>query len=119
MLTFYGHEVELFVEQVLARDNGPRICCARDWNARQWLIVRVDEDRDHLAWLCAPVSPQTLEAVMTGRAAAIYAVQHSPTGTVDLVVVDHGTAVPDCRLTCRDIPEELLRSADQRVPSAA
>jgi hypothetical protein len=119
MLTFYGSEVELFVEQVLARDHGLSLCRARDWNARQWLIVRVDEDRDHLAWLCAPVSAQTLEAVVSGRAAARYAVQHSATGTVDLVVVDHGTAVPDRRLTCADIPEELLRSAEHRVPSAA
>ena len=119
MLTFYGSEVELFVEQVMARDDGPSLCCARDWNARQWLIVRVDADRDHLAWLCAPVSAQTLQDVKSGRAAAGYAVQHSATGTVDLVVVDHGTAVPDRRLPCADIPEELLASADRRGPSAA
>ena len=62
MLTFYGTEIELFVEQVLARDHGPSLCCARDWTASQWVIVRVDEDRDHLAWLCAPVSAQTMQA---------------------------------------------------------
>jgi hypothetical protein len=119
MLTFYGSEVELFVERVLARDHGPSLCCARDWNARQWLIVRVDEDRDHLAWLCAPVSAQTLEAVISGRSAPSYAVQHSATGTVDLVVVDHGTAVPDRRITCADVPEDLLRKADHGLRSAA
>ncbi len=119
MLTFYGTEIELFVEQVLARDHGPSLCCARDWTASQWVIVRVDEDRDHLAWLCAPVSAQTMQAVVSGRAAPRYALQHSATGTVELVVVDHGTALPDRRLKCADIPEELLPHADLPALSAA
>jgi hypothetical protein len=119
MLTFYGSEVELFVEQVLTRDNGPSLCCARDWTACQWLIVRVDEDRDHLAWLCVPVSAQTMQAVVSGRAAPRYALQHSATGTVELVVVDHGAALPDRRLKCADIPKELLPTADLPTLSAA
>jgi hypothetical protein len=119
MLTFYGSEIELFVEQELARDHGLRLCCARDWSAHRWLIIRVDEDLDHLAWMCVPVSERTMTAVVSGRASLKDAVHHSTTGTVALVVVDHGRAVADRCLPCVDIPQGLLPSDDCRVPDAA
>jgi hypothetical protein len=119
MLTFYGSEIELFVEQVLTRDDGLSICCARDWMARRWLIVRVDEDQDHLAWLCVPVSDRTMAAVVSGFATPRDAVQHSATGAVELVVVDHGRAVPDRCLFCADLPQQLLPPDEGRVLPAA
>jgi hypothetical protein len=119
MLTFYGTEIELFVEQELTRDDGLSLCCARDWTAHRWLIIRVDEDLDHLAWMCVPVSERTMAAVVTGRASLMDAAQHSSTGTVDLVVVDHGRAVADRRLPCLNIPQGLLPSDCRRVPYAA
>jgi hypothetical protein len=119
MLTFYGTEIELFVEQKLTRGDGLSLCCARDWTAHRWLIIRVDEDVDHMAWMCVPVSEATMAAVVSGRASLRDAVQHSTTGTVDLVVVAHGQAVPDRCLPCVDIPPRLLPSDDRRVPYAA
>jgi hypothetical protein len=108
MLIFCGFEIELVVERVLSRDEGPRVCCARDWTGHRWLIVNVDEDPDHLAWLCVPVSERAMEAVVSGRATPRDAIRHSVTGTVDLVVVDHGRAVPDRCLLCANIPHHLL-----------
>jgi hypothetical protein len=119
MLTFYGTEIELFVEQVLTRDDGLRLCCARDWMAHRWLIVAVDEDPHHLAWLCVPVSDRTLAAVVSGYATPRDAVQRSATGTVDLVVVDHGRAVPDRCLLCADLPHQLLPADEVRMRPAA
>jgi hypothetical protein len=119
MLVFCGFEIELFVEGILARVDGPQVCVARDWNTHRWLIVNVDQDPDHLAWLCVPVSERAIDAIVSGRAAPRDAVQHSATGTVELVVVDHGRAVPDRCLLCADIPTHLLPAGDSRVLSAA
>jgi hypothetical protein len=119
MLTFYGSEIELFVEQVLTRDHGLSICCARDWMAHRWLIVRVREDLDYLAWLCVPVSDRTMAAVVSGCASPRDVVQHSATGTVELVVVDHGRAVPDRCLLGADLPQQLLPPDEGRVLPAA
>jgi hypothetical protein len=119
MLTFYGTDMELFVERELARDDGLSLCCARDWTAHRWLIIRVDDDPDHLAWMCVPVSERTMLAVITGSASLKDVVEHSTTGTVDLVVVDHGRAVADRQLPCVDIAEGLLPGVGGRVPFAA
>jgi hypothetical protein len=119
MLTFYGFEIELFVEKVLARHDGPCLCCARDWTARRWLIVRVAANPDHLAWLCVPVSERVMAAVLSGRAAPRDAVQHSATGTVEVVIVDCGSAVPDRCIPCADIPEAMLPAYERGVLSAA
>jgi hypothetical protein len=119
MLTFYGHEIELFVEKVLDRNNGPVLCRARDGTAHQWLIVRVDADPEHLAWLCVPVSERAMAAVADGHAAPRDVIQHSATGAVDLVVVDHGRTIPDRCLLCSEIPTHLLPADDRPVLSAA
>ena len=119
MLIFCGFEIQLCVEHILARDHGPRLCCARDGTAQQWLIVKVAEDPDLLAWLCVPVSERAMRAVEEGRATSRDAAQHSATGVVELVAVEHGRAVPDSCLLCADIPEELLPAADFSVLSAA
>ena len=118
MLTFCGFDIELFVEEVLATDQG-QVYSARDWSGHRWLIVNIDEDPDRLAWLCAPVSERAMKAVATGRAAPNDAIRHSATGTVDLVVVDHGRAVPDRCLLCANIPQDLLPALNGHELSAA
>jgi hypothetical protein len=118
MLTFHGFDIELFIDAVLDRRSGPSLCCALDSLGARWLIVAVDEDPSHLAWLCVPVSERALRAVATGRATARDAIQHSLTGTVDLVAVDNGRAVRDRCLLCSEVPERLL-PADDRVLVAA
>src|SRR6516165_1682370 len=95
MLIFCGFDIELCVEQILVRDSGPRLCSARDCTAQQWLIVEVAEDLDLLAWLCVPISERAMRAILEGRATSRDAAQHSATGTVELVVVCDGRAVPD------------------------
>jgi hypothetical protein len=119
MLMFYGCEIELSVETVVARRDGPGLCCARDRAGNHYLIVKVDDDPDHLAWLCVPVSERAMQAVLSGRATPRDAIRHSATGTVDLVVVDQGQAVPDRCLLGADIPEYLPLAGDYRVPIAA
>ena len=117
-LMFFGFEIELIVEAVLLQDDGgTRVCSAHDCTEQQWLIVNVSDEPDDLAWLCVPVS--AIEAVLTGRGSLRDAIRHSATGTVDLVVVDHGQVVPDRCLLCACIPEHLLPADDCRVLSAA
>jgi hypothetical protein len=119
MLMFYGFDIELFIEAVHARRDGPTLCCACDACGDQWLIVEVDDDPVHLAWLCVPVSNLAMQAVVRGRAAPRDAIRHSATGTVELVAVDHGRAIPDSCLLCADIPEHLLPADDRPAMAAA
>jgi hypothetical protein len=57
MLTFYGTHLELTVDQILARQDGPRLCAAHDPNGTAWLIHRVRDTATQRAWICAPLSP--------------------------------------------------------------
>jgi hypothetical protein len=95
MLRFFGSELELAVEVMVERRASPTICTARDLNGDPWLIVQVDDDPLHLAWVCAPVSEYALQAVIANPPAAWSAACHSLTGTAELVVLDHGRAQPD------------------------
>jgi hypothetical protein len=119
MLTFCGFDIELFIEAVIARQDGPSLCCGRDASGSRWLVVEVDDDPLHLAWLCVPVSERAMHAVVTGRAALRDAIQHSFTGTVELVVVNQGRAVPDRCLLCADVTEDLLPARERLVLAAA
>jgi hypothetical protein len=61
MLTFCGFDLELFVDEVLNRRDWPTVCCDHDFTGNQWLIVQVDDDPAHLAWLCAPASERAIQ----------------------------------------------------------
>lgn len=115
MLIFCGFELVLVVDRVVARRVGPAACYARDFVGGRWLIVQVDDDPAHLAWVCAPVSDRAMQAVVDGHAAAWDAVRHSVTGTVELVAVEHGRVVADRCLLCAQIPEAHVASGDWRV----
>jgi hypothetical protein len=116
---FFGFDLELTVETVLAEEGGPTLYSARDLEGGRWLILQVDDDPLHLAWLCAPVSERGARAVLGGRADPLDAVRHSTTGTVDLVRVDHGRAVPDQCLLCSSLPELLPGRVRHQLPLAA
>jgi hypothetical protein len=106
---FFGFEIELVVEAVLVKDDrGTRVCSAHDDTAQQWLIIKVSDEPDDLAWLCVPVSERAIKAVVTGRGSLRDAIRHSATGTVDPLRVEHGRAVPDRCLLCPSIPDYLL-----------
>jgi hypothetical protein len=119
MLIFFGFDLELVVERVVTRRAGPATCCARDFAGGRWLIVQVDDDPAHLAWVCAPVSERAMQAVVDGHAAAWDAIRHSITGTVELVAVEQGRAVPDRCLLCAQIPDAQAASPDWRVTVGA
>jgi hypothetical protein len=119
MMKFYGYALELFAGEVIAADDDVSIRAGTDFLGHPWLIVRVDDDPEHLVWVCAPVSRRALDEVAAGRADVIDAVRHSVTGTVEVVTVAHGRAVPDRCLLCADIPPALLPSGRGRLSLAA
>jgi hypothetical protein len=112
VMMFCGFDLELFVETVLARRDWPSICCARDFTGARWLIVQVDDHPDHLAWMCAPASERAIRAVREGRASPTDVLRHSATGTVEVVTVDHGRAVPDRCFPCASVPQRPLPYPD-------
>jgi hypothetical protein len=119
MMKFYGHELELFAGEVFAEAEGLSVRSGTDFHGEQWLIVRVDDDPEHLVWVCAPVSSRALREVASGKAAVSDVLRHSRTGTVEVVTVERGRSVPDRCLLCSDIPTSLLPANDLRIPAAA
>ncbi len=119
MLRFCGFDLDLTVETMLIRRDWPSLCAGRDFAGGQWLIALVDDDPAHLVWLCAPVSERGMRAVADGRAEPVDALRHSSTGTVEVVTVDHGRAVPDRCLLCPEVPEYLLPSLSRPAALAA
>jgi hypothetical protein len=117
MLTFFGSDLELVIERVLFRRSSYVACVGRDIARQVWLIVAVDEDPAHLAWMCAPISARALRAVADGKSTLKDALCHSVTGTAELVVTDHGRATPDRCVLGADIPESLISRADWRLPA--
>lgn len=117
MLKFLGFDLELWVDLAL-EDPRSVVRSARGFHGDLWLIVQVDPDPEHLVWVCAPISARALQEVSVGRATPRDAVRHSATGTVEVVTVDHGRAVPDRWWPCADLPEELLPHAIRQVVAA-
>jgi hypothetical protein len=107
VLRFCGFELELFVDEILTRENGPTVCCGRDFAGGLWLIVQVDDHPDRLAWMCAPASVQAIQAVRDRNASPADVLRHSATGMVELVTIDHGRALPDRCLPCASVPGQL------------
>jgi hypothetical protein len=108
MLRFCGFGLELFVDEVLTRQaGGPAVCAATDNCGRRWLILEADHREMDVSWLCAPASPKVVDLVSSGRATAVDAIRHSKTGWVELVRVVDGHSVPDRRIRCSDLPDDL------------
>ena len=119
MKNFCGYEIELFATEALTGIHGVSAHSGIDFGGGHWLIVRVDDDPDHLVWICAPVSSRALSEVASGRAEVSDVLRHSATGTVEVVTVDHGHAVPDQCLVCSEIPTAYLPLGDLDISSAA
>ena len=107
MLRFCGFDLELVVDEVLVRTDWPSVCCARDLTGAQWLIVQTDDNPAHLTWMCARVSERAMRAVVDCDALAADVLCHSLVGTVEVVTVEHGRAVPDRCLLGADVAEHL------------
>jgi hypothetical protein len=117
MLRFLGFDLEVTVEAVLIRADGPLLCTGRDFLGQRWLIYRSHRDRVRHTWLCSPVTDQALARVVTGQAAPRDALRHSSTGVVEVVRYTDGEVMPDSCLRCDDIPESLLPSSELTVRS--
>jgi hypothetical protein len=119
VLTFLGYELELFAVGVITERDGVSVRYGADLHGGHWLIVGVEDDVDRLIWVCAPVTVRMLEEVAAGRADAWDAVRHSITGVVDVVMVDHGRAVPDRCLRSADLNPAYLTRLDGSLTVAA
>ena len=102
MMRFCGHELELLVDQVLARRDWPCLCVAHDHRGDRWLVCQVRDEHDYVAWICAPVSELMISLVKERQASPADVMRHSVTGTVELVALEHGRSVPDrCLILAR------------------
>jgi hypothetical protein len=119
VLRFCGFDLELVVEEVLNPGDWPSLCSASDMNGNHWLIVQVDHDPTRLTWLCARLSERAMRAVRAGQCTPADVLCHSATGTVELVTVEHGRAVPDRCVLCERVPELLRSRPPDRVAVAA
>jgi hypothetical protein len=119
MTTFCGYDLELSADAALGDVPGVTVRPGSDREGGRWLIVGIDEDPEHLVWVCVPVSARALHEVVRGHASVRDVVRHSLTGTVEVVAVVQGRAVPDRCLLCADLPDELLPPIEARVRLAA
>jgi hypothetical protein len=112
---FFGYDLELTVETILASGSAPSLFTASDPEGAAWLVAQVGYEGSHLAWLCARTSERARQAVVEGSAAARDAIRHSLTGTVELVTVTEGGAARDQCLLCGELTDELLSSVPAYV----
>jgi hypothetical protein len=117
MFFFLGCDLEIIIDCVLIRADGPRLCAGTDFTGRRWLVFRSRSDRHQSVWLCSPISERALREVETGRATPRDALRHSCTGWAEVVSYVDGRVVPDMCLPCGDIPDLLLPTADLGVTS--
>lgn len=117
-MRFFGYDLELTIETVLAAGSAPSLFTASDPAGAGWLVAQVGFERSQLAWLCAPMSDRAARAVVDGSATPRDAIRHSLTGTVELVTVTDGRPEQDQCLLCGDLTEELLSSIPAAAPLA-
>lgn len=119
-MKFFGHDLELNIENVLTTADAPGLFTARDDEGVAWLIAQVASEPTYLACLCAPMSEQAAQAVVNRSADPRDAIRHSLTGTVELVTINDGRPNRDSCLLCAELPQALLASvsAPGRLPLA-
>lgn len=118
-MRFFGFDLELTVETVLAAGSAPSLFTASDSDGFGWLVAQVGYEGSRLAWLCAPMSDLAAKAVVEGTATPRDAIRHSLTGTVELVTVSDGRAAMDQCLLCGDLSEDLLSAIPAPVSAPA
>jgi hypothetical protein len=112
MLFFLGFELEVAIDSVLIHGDGPQLCAGADFSGQRWLVFRSYSDGEASLWLCSPITERALRLVKTGRATPRDAFRHSSTGLVEVVSYVEGRVIPEQCLTCAEIPDSLLPSAD-------
>jgi hypothetical protein len=108
MMHLLGYHLELVIDSVLARQEGPVLCAAHNAQGQLWLVYRAAPGPSTTTWMCSPVSERALRAVVSRGSEPRDAMRHSLTGTVDILQTIEGRAVPDRCVPCAQIPEELL-----------
>jgi hypothetical protein len=120
VLTFLGYELELSGVRVISDDRDHSVRSGTDDDGSQWLIVEADQNPEHLVWVCAPVTARMLAEVEAGRAAPWDALRHSATGMAEVVVYDHGHALPDHCIRGAELePSPVLDPGGRRRALAA
>jgi hypothetical protein len=117
MFFFLGCDLELTIDSVLVRTEGPQLCAGTDICGQRWLAFRALSNEEEWFWLCSPITARALQEVEAGRATPRDAIRHSSTGSAELVSYVGGRARPDARLLCAEIPERFLPPVELRVPS--
>ena len=117
MLHFLGSELDLEVDEVWERYDGPRLFAGHEVSGQKWLVAEIHHTPFGAKWLCAPQSPRALECVRGGRAEVGDALRHSASGTVVMVTLGTATLVPDRVLLCTELHDDLLPPTGWRVPS--
>ena len=117
MLHFLGSELDLEVDEVWERYDGPRLFAGHEVSGQKWLVAEIHHTPFGAKWLCAPQSPRALECVRGGRAEVGDALRHSASGTVVMVTLEAATLVADRVLLCAELHDDLLPPAGWRVPS--
>ena len=117
MLHFLGSELDLEVDEVWERYNGPRLFAGHEASGETWLVAEIHDTPLGAQWLCAPQSPRALECVRGGRAEVSDALRHSADGTAVIVTLEAATLVADRVLLCAELHDDLLPAAGWRVSS--
>jgi hypothetical protein len=88
-------DLELTVDRVVLRHDGPQLCTAHDTTGTAWLILRTHNTASYQAWICAPQSRRAIQAVTANPRVAYHAIRHSVTGTAELISIREGSPRPD------------------------
>jgi hypothetical protein len=108
MLHFLSYDLELWVHDILVRDDGLKLCVGTDYSGQQWLLFRAVAEEDRQVWVCAPASARAIDCVRKGTASVGDALRHSLTGLVEIVTVGRDRGTPDRCVRGSDIPTDLL-----------
>lgn len=114
MLHFLSYDMDLTVQEVLAREDGLKLCVGTDNSGQQWLLYRAAADDQTQVWLCAAASARAVDCVRCGRAAVDEALRHSLTGLVEIVTFGRQGCQDRC-VRCEDLPAEFLSAASWRL----
>jgi hypothetical protein len=114
MLHFLGSDLDLGVDEILERYDGPRLFAGHDGWGQEWLGAEIHRTISRAEWLCAPQSALALDCVRCGRAEVRDALRHSASGTAVLVTLDAHT-VADRTLLCAELGDDVLPASGWRL----
>jgi hypothetical protein len=104
----FAYEID---RELMAND----VYSARDHRGANYLIAHTAAS----TWLCALVSPQALDSVVSGRVELRDAFRHTTTGLVERITVRDSVVHDDSLLLCRELSEDELPRPGVRLCSPA